>query len=505
MSVARFWNPGPWQHVVAGSPEWTGDVELACNEQRSVQLAVELTAPLPAAELRLSGDLAALDWRLHRVGRVQTKEAGAVADQLHPWLGSADLAAGLQPCWLIVRSAAPGLFSGCVELWSAGAVVAALPLTVRVDPVRLPDPTDWAFYLDLWQQPTALADELGLPRWSDAHFHALQPYLRDLARAGQKPLTCTILDEPWGHQTHYDFPSMVRWQRRGEGWGWDFAVFDRYVELATVCGLRGPISCYSLVLGPGDRTDCVFLGEGGEREVCEVGDEVYRRTWSAFLRCFRDHLDRRGWLSRTQLGFDEKPPAVMAAALGLVREVTPELRCALAGNWMPEHDAGIADYCVIYPGPPPEACAARRDRGVTTTFYTCCGPAFPNTFPFSPPLESTLLPWIAAALGADGYLRWAYASWPADALACSDFGPWPSGDTFLVYRGPDGPLSTPRYEMLLEGVQDYELVRLAAATGSPQVATAVALGQRQHDGRVKDGRDLEQARRWLRAVVAAGQ
>lgn len=53
----------------------------------------------------------------------------------------------------------------------------------------------------------------------------------------------------------------------------------------------------------------------------------------------------------------------------------------------------------------------------------------------------------------DGFLRWAYKSWPQTPLADSRFTAWPAGDTYQFYPGP---LSSIRFEKLMEGIQDFE-------------------------------------------------
>lgn len=498
---------GPWHKVAPGASGAAAvRLEAACREQRATQLLLRCPQPLAGCQVRVAGAAAAAaDWQVYRVDCVGTREQGPQPDPLLPLHSAIDLPAGDTVFWLSARTGTrPGDHAGTVELVADGATVASLPLTLSVDPVLLPEPASFSFYLDLWQQPTAVADELGVPRWSDAHLHALRPYLCELARLGQKPITCTIVDEPWGHQTEPDFPSMVGWPARG-GTTWDYSTLRRYVELARDCGLRGPVSCYSLVLGPGPRTDCVLPYADGPVS-CQVGDPTYTAAWTAFLRDFAAFCRRQGWRD-VQIGFDEKPAEVMEPAIALVRHVAPELKIGLAGNWMPEYDATIDDYCILFPGAPPEAAAARAARGARTTFYTCCGPAYPNTFVFSPPLEATLLGWHAAARRHAGYLRWAYQSWPRAAMACADFGPWPAGDCFLVYRGADGPERTQRWEMLLEGIQDYELVAMArkvaegSAADAEAVESAVAAAASEPDGRRADPAAIVAARRTLRQTV----
>ncbi|MGN6509131.1 MAG: DUF4091 domain-containing protein, partial [Chitinophaga sp.] len=96
-------------------------------------------------------------------------------------------------------------------------------------------------------------------------------------------------------------------------------------------------------------------------------------------------------------------------------------------------------------------------KGLNTTFYIYCGNNFPNQFTFSDPAESAYAGWYALAAGYDGVLRWAFNSWVENPLVDSRFRTWPAGDTYITY--PQARSSI-RYERLVEGIQDYEKVRI---------------------------------------------
>ena len=137
-----------------------------------------------------------------------------------------------------------------------------------------------------------------------------------------------------------------------------------------------------------------------------------------------------------------------------------------------------------------------------TTFYVCCGPAFPNTFVHSPLVESRMLPFMALQGGYEGFLRWSYNDWPDNPYEHPEWEPWPTGDTFLVYPGDKGPVSSLRWEQLREGIQDYELAMIASAniqTPDEMVdyEQAISLACRNPDGREKSIGDIEIARRLL--------
>ncbi len=81
-------------------------------------------------------------------------------------------------------------------------------ITLEVQPVTLPAPETWKMHLDLWQHPQSVARWHDAEPWSTAHFEHLRPLMQRLAAAGQKCITCTLLDEAWNAQTYDWFPSM---------------------------------------------------------------------------------------------------------------------------------------------------------------------------------------------------------------------------------------------------------------------------------------------------------
>ncbi|MGL5894953.1 MAG: DUF4091 domain-containing protein, partial [Bacteroidales bacterium] len=94
---------------------------------------------------------------------------------------------------------------------------------------------------------------------------------------------------------------------------------------------------------------------------------------------------------------------------------------------------------------------------------TCTG-TYPGNFGNSRPAESLFIGWYSAAIGADGYLRWAVDSWSDNATKTTDNKLFETGDTFQVYPG-DRDAKQPftrtsiRFELLRQGIVDYEKIR----------------------------------------------
>lgn len=369
-----------------------------------------------------------------------------------------------QPVWMTVSvpsDARPGKYSGKLTVTSSNAKARSLNVELTVADHVLPPARDWAFHLDLWQNPYSVARYENVPLWSEAHFKAMRPVMRMLAEAGQKSVTTTIMNRPWNGQTEDAFGSMVTKIRRIDGtWLYDYTIFDRWVEFMFSLGIDKQINCYSMIpwalqfdyIDQATSSPATFQAAPGSEE--------YNEYWGAFIADFARHLKAKGWFEKTMIAMDERPLESMQAVLGLIRKVEPAFKISLAGNYHEPVIYDIVDFSETFSGKqefPESAKAKRKELGLTTTFYTCCAEAHPNMFVISNPDEAAWLGWFAQAEGYDGYLRWAYNSWTLDPLTDARFRTWPAGDCFVVYPGGRGSV---RFSKLVEGIQDFEKVRI---------------------------------------------
>lgn len=369
-----------------------------------------------------------------------------------------------QPVWMTVSvpsDARPGKYSGKLTVTSSNAKSRSLNVELTVADHVLPSARDWAFHLDLWQNPYSVARYENVPLWSEAHFEAMRPVMRMLAEAGQKSVTATIMSRPWNGQTEDAFGSMVTKIRRIDGtWLYDYTIFDRWVEFMFSLGIDRQINCYSMIpwalqfdyIDQATSSPATFQAAPGSEE--------YNEYWGAFIADFARHLKAKGWFEKTMIAMDERPLESMQAVLGLIRKIEPAFKISLAGNYHEPVIYDIVDFSETFSGKqefPESAKAKRKELGLTTTFYTCCAEAHPNMFVISNPDEAAWLGWFAQADGYDGYLRWAYNSWTLDPLTDARFRTWPAGDCFVVYPGGRGSV---RFSKLVEGIQNFEKVRI---------------------------------------------
>jgi hypothetical protein len=429
-----------------------------------------------------------------------------------------------QPIWFtleIPKSAAPGTYQGKLVVHTDQYEEFAINLSVNVLQQTIPSPKEYGFFLDLWFNPHAVAVVNGLEPWSEEHWKQLEPYLKDLASRGAKTVTATIVPYPWAigwlngsrrSQTCIGYPSMVNWLRDASGnWCFDYSIFDRFVETCFRHGIDRRIDAFSLTAFEQKGKACEIVFRHKENNRLDTlryqgMDTEYETIWSCFLRDFENHVKQKGWLDKTYLSFDEAPQEVIESILDIVGNSAPAFlnQFSIAGK--KDTESLARSFSLFYSHLPesekmPEKDEIstilekrRNDAGKTTTFYLCGDPAHPNSFAFSPAVESRMIPWLAACYNLDGYLRWAYNSW-------SDKDPYKNpvfnfiqGDDYSVYPGKNGPVSSIRWELLKEGIEDFELLN---SVDSKHKSTAIEMAVRNRDGRRKAVSDFENARRIL--------
>jgi hypothetical protein len=476
--------------LAAGGQEWRATTWR--GERVSGQFVVWTSAERPGLRLEVSTlrdgsghelPASAVSARFVRNVLADGKLVGDVLDDAE----RVDMPAGsYRTVWLMVetpRDAMPGVYTGTLTARADGTDPKTFPLTLEILPATLPAPADWSYHLDIFQHPWSIARMHGVKPWSAEHFAVMRPYMLELAHAGQKVITATITARPWGRRDYDDYGTMVTHVKLPDGsWKFDYDVFDRYVEFAMSCGISKQINCYSMLTWSGglEYTDAAT---GDLRTaMCEPGTASYADYWGPFLKDFEKHLKAKGWLERTRIGVDEAPAAMMKAMVEVMHANAPGLKAALAGNQTSSHYTGLdlADFTIILDHAGDDLMrdiAQRTQEGKVTTFYICLDPKRPNTFVTSPPDEAVWVGYYAFVNGYSGMARWAATTWPENPLNETLYSchPWrkdlPPGDEFLLYPGPR---SSVHWEMLRDGIEEFEKLSWLRARHGGQLPAPVA-------------------------------
>jgi hypothetical protein len=366
----------------------------------------------------------------------------------------------VQPVWLSVAvppNTIAGSYTGKLKVMIDRRAY-ELTYTINVKPHILPEPKDWRFHLDLWQNPYSVARVFAVKDWGKEHFDLMRPSMQMLANAGQKTITVSMIYDPWRGQTYDIYKSMIKWVKQKDGtWIYDYSIFDQWVSYMMELGIDKLINCYTMV--PWNNKFYYYDEAAGKDTllIAKTGTREYEAHWKPMLTDFAKHLKQKRWFSKTAIAMDERPLDDMQKVIALVKSVDKDFKISLAGSYHAEIANGIYDYCIASAEKFDSTIKEKRVAlGLPTTYYTYCWEGHPNTFTFSPPAEAAFLGWYAAAQNYNGYLRWAYNCWPQNPMQDARFSTWSSGDTYFVYPGG----SSIRFERLIEGIQDYEKIQI---------------------------------------------
>ncbi len=489
-------------------------IQAARNEFEPFQLVVRAPSarslPVSISDFRsAAATIPAANVNLHRVDYVTLTRLsdafgrlGEWPDPLYPLAMSAnvDFPAGAnQPLWFTVevpRDAVPGIYTATVSVGTA-----AIPIELEV----------WDFALP---QEISLASEWGFG-WSnivetyrgtvggsvqDCYWGLVDALYEDFA---DHRLTPKGVGWPAG----LNYPGGVEYDCNGnldaDAWGaWDFQTLsEQYLQGRELDNgssfpsflLRGPASNWP----PGSRPGSFCEQSRGDEP---PGNSAYNDKWfqywaavSNYLGATADYAERGYYhiVNEPQTFADYDIVASLAqrtkAAAPNVRIlISEQVEPAIYNNatypgakidiWMPT----ISNYQVA------RAQDRQLNHGEEVWWYFLYGdrPPLPNpTVIDRPGIEARITPWLAWLERVDGLLYYSSTDWDPDPWQS----PWTdngNGDGVLFYPPRDGTIAfdacsaqsnrlvpSIRWELLREGMEDYEYLRLLHG-GDPQIGSS---------------------------------
>lgn len=134
--------------------------------------------------------------------------------------------------WVTVKApenAAPGEYTGVVTVTAGGVRPATMPLKVEVIDYLLPSPENFRTWVEMVHSPDALAIQYNVPLWSEKHWKLIERSLAQMARVGSRVLQIPLI----ARTSLGNEQSMVRWSKDASGkYSYDFSILDRYLETA---------------------------------------------------------------------------------------------------------------------------------------------------------------------------------------------------------------------------------------------------------------------------------
>ena len=143
----------------------------------------------------------------------------------------------------------------------------------------------------------------------------------------------------------------------------------------------------------------------------------------------------------------------------MIKAVNPHYKLELvADQWSSGlmDDVFVADVASQYSNLK-EWFKMRHRRGQETSYHITADNEYPNLYLHSHSAEAVWFGWYAASQGIDGIHLMNFNNWDGDVLFDGRRAEYSSGSSHLIY--PDARSSV-RYERLIEGIQDFEKIRI---------------------------------------------
>ncbi len=381
-----------------------------------------------------------------------------------------------QPIWLTVyvpKDAPVGNYHG--ELMLKGLDERIVKVNLKVHDVILPDKR--TLKLSNFISPYNISKFYKLTPWSEEHWALLRACARNMAEHRQSSIITPILD-------------LTRIYKGDGCLEFDFQLLDRWINLFREEGIIEIIEGGYLAGRPPRTVEGWWtvpeflsasyrvLNKDGSlayvQEPVKVSSPIFENFISQFMPALQNHLEEMGLLDNYLQHIADEPIDRNAESykyiVGLVRKYAPKIRTIEASTCkqlidyinvvvplLDDYDRNMAFY------------EERKKRGNEVWFYTCLSPTgrYPNRFIDYSLVKVRILHWINFKYGLEGYLHWGYNYWtenPFEDVENEPHHPFPlpPGDAFIVYPGKSGPLDSIRFEVLRDGVEDYEMLKLLA-------------------------------------------
>jgi hypothetical protein len=401
----------------------------------------------------------------------------------------------VQPIWITLQippDAAPGNYEGALTIRLDGHSPVAVPVQLHVAGFRLPDTNRYRTFVDLVHSPESLALQYNTPFYGEEHFELIAKAQRLLSNIGNKTTYVHLICQTnMGNEQ-----SLVRWIPRGNGrYAHDFSVLDNYLD--TVINNMGRPEVVSLQLFdyhldkrggvPVTQIDpatgqlqTILLPSFARPEAVEL--------WQPVADHIRERLRRHQLEGAMMLGIaaDTEPPAAVLKTTAQLFPSVPWMRHAHSlRRSRPEFPLGYQAvvWSALWPGKPADGSRLGWSREDRVVQFMRSGEAIPVTL-------VRLLGEINIVGEQRGFGRMGADFWPVlDGTRRSDLiGRYPDSGwknlewmtRYMLLPGPDGPVSSGRFEMMREGVQECEArIFVEQALVEKKISGALAERSRQ--------------------------
>ena len=471
------------------------ELDAALNEQISLQACVCLREASPR-KIRVDAT-GPEGWtvRVRRVGYVPVRHLNTALAQGPLEVEGEDFLPGFAPdplldeneCllapdethafWVTIRPAAdarPGLHRIRVGITPEEGKERVLQAGVRLHDIRLAPRSD--FRITHWFYADAISDWYGVKPFSEAFWPVCGAYIDNYAGHGLDTLYVPVFTPPLDGVKRPT--QLLRVDEDGNGgYVFDWTDVKRWIDLARSCGITHFEWTHPFTQWGVKHAIRIYAGQGHDEQLLWPPDTpalspVYRRFLAAFLPELRAFLERENIMDASMFHVSDEPhseadKANYIAARNLLKELAPWMKTMDALTDIDYGRQGLTDI----PVPSISRAVQFFREGIESWCYYCCGPrgAYLNRLMDTPLAKIAMHGFLFYRWPFKGFLHWGYNYWYRsqtrtliDPFCVQDAEAWPgwaSGDPFVVYPGPKGPIDSLRWEVFAEALQDYRLLQ----------------------------------------------
>jgi len=239
-----------------------------------------------------------------------------------------------QPVWVTVhvgRDARPGDYTGTLTVRVEGRDPVEIPMRLHVVDWTLPDPREFVTHVGIVQSPESVALQYNVPMWSEKHWQLLDRTFELLGQVGSKTLYIPVKTKTHFGNEH----TMVRWVKQPDGsYRHDFSIVEKYLDVAVKHLGKVPVVCLYVCDGgpsntrpdpPGTFVTVLDAATGGlsDMKAPEWGTVQSQEFWRPVVDAMWTILAKRGMEESLMVGVVQ---GVGTATVDDFKKVAPDVR-----------------------------------------------------------------------------------------------------------------------------------------------------------------------------------
>ncbi len=329
-----------------------------------------------------------------------------------------------------------------------------------------------------WMHYDCLYKHYNVEPFTEEFWQLFKNYLKNAVAHGVNMIYTPVFTPPLDTEVGGERPTfqLVEVDRIDVGYRFSFRHFDKFVKVCMECGIRFfEISHLFTQWGAQHAPKIIANVKGVKKQIfgwnTTAADKDYVQFLAVFAKAFIREVERLGIKEACYLHVSDEPQEEhfedYKKASYIINQLFPEFHVIDALSNIEFYRQGLVKTPVCGEDVADVFKAEVKDFW---TYYCCTETSdfLPNRMFAMPPVRNRILGLLLYKYEAKGFLQWGHNFWftqyskkQINPYEVTDAGgAFPSGDSFVVYPGPDHkPWNSTRHEVFYEGLCDYRAMK----------------------------------------------